>query len=178
MSVPSRYFSVRESIAVTSCSDEGLKSYAQNMEHDDDQPPYHPTYRADKDVKMLMGMGGERSRFVKKMRSTPRIPLTISPVNEVSPRVRTRKATNAITTMSMISSTKHVVTRNPAPETSSRESAYIRISPAKGDLFTSQLGDSLLFRTEVLSYVLAPYRSGRQDKSEGAVGKPEGRIKK
>jgi hypothetical protein len=128
-------------------------------------------------VKMLMGMGGERTRFVKKMRSTPRIPLTISPVNEVSPRVRTRKATNAITTMSMISSTKYVVTQYPAPETSSRESAYVRISPAKGDLFKSQLGDSLLFRTEVLSYVLAPYRSGRQDKSEGAVGKPEGCIK-
>jgi hypothetical protein len=80
--------------------------------------------------------------------------------------------------MSMISSTKYVVTQNPASETSSRESTYVRISRAKGDLFKSQLGDSLLYRTEVLSYVLAPYRSGRQDRSEGAVGRPEGRIKR
>src|SRR5215218_5303157 len=71
-------------------------------------------------VKMLMGMGGERIRFVKKIRTTPRIPLTMSPVKEkVSPRVKAKKATNAITSMSMMSSIEHRNTQELASKTPS-----------------------------------------------------------
>ena len=137
-------------------------------------------------VKMLMGMGGERIRFVKKIRTTPRIPLTMSPVNEkVSPRVKAKKATNAITSMSMMSSIEHRNTQELASKTPSSPPARTGAwatgiaaflsrhkltltlkSRSKGRALRELGSDPSSHRVEAYG-MSSPRRSGKQAKSEG-----------